>query len=279
MLISSMSCGRARASRDGTRYVLAAFAFASIALVAGCGKSPVGQTGAPPAPVTLFAAASLTPALEDITTLAASRGVALVVSSGSSADLARQIEHGAPADLYFSAHPLWSGHLEKLQKSEARADLLSNRLCVIVPSNSALQAQSSPAFLATDAVHRISIGDPVSVPGGVYARESLTRLALWTKVESKVVPALDAQQALLHVEQQAADAGIAYHSDTANNTRIRVIYTFPEDPAHPILYPLLLLLREHRAPQAQAAYDLLQSPEAQAIYQRHGFNLINKGTK
>ncbi|HSS49070.1 MAG TPA: molybdate ABC transporter substrate-binding protein, partial [Thermoanaerobaculia bacterium] len=167
------------------------------------------------AEVNVFAAASLTDALKEIaTTYESSSGDKLVFNFGASSTLARQIQEGAPADLFFSADEAKMDSLAKggLVVKETRKSLLSNTLVVVVPVDSKLVI-ASPADLATSKVRVLALAEPQSVPAGIYAKEWLKTQKLWSRVIDKVVPTENVRAALAAVESGNVDAGIVYKTD------------------------------------------------------------------
>lgn len=235
-----------------------------------------GET--PAAPLTVFAAASLTDAMQDISgAWARTAGNAPPrLSFGSSSTLARQIEQGAPANLFASADQRWMDYLAErnLLAPGTRRDLLGNRLALIVPKDQARTVQVGPnldlgALLGPDG--RLATGDPAHVPVGLYAKQALTKLGLWDKVEPRLARAEDVRAALLLVERGEAPAGIVYATDAAASAKVAVAGTFPADSHDPITYPFAII-RDGDTPQARALMTFLAGPEARAIFARRGFS-------
>jgi molybdate transport system substrate-binding protein len=227
-------------------------------------------------PLTVFAAASLTDAMQDVSAAWVQAGHApLRLSFGSSSTLARQIEQGAPANLFASADQRWMDYLAQrnLIAPDTRRDLLGNRLVLIVPRDRARTMQIGPnldlaALLGPDG--RLATGDPAHVPVGLYAKQALTKLGLWAQVEPRLARAEDVRAALLLVERGEAPAGIVYATDAAASTKVAVVGTFPEDTHEPITYPFAVV-RDGDTPQARALMAFLAGPEARAIFARRGF--------
>lgn len=217
----------------------------------------------------VFAAASTTDALEPLgRAFEAKHGVHVDFSFASSSTLARQLEAGAPADLFLSAD------LAQLEQAKAAgaiarsAPLLRNRL-VVVAGPQAQVTLTSGCDLAK--LTRVALADPASVPAGVYAKRWLTGQHCWDLVAPRVVPALDVRAALAQVESGAAPAGVVYATDAAIAPSLRVVFSPPPDQVPPIVYPLALTRRGAERPAARDFYAFLSSPEAAAVFARLGF--------
>ncbi len=227
------------------------------------------ETGAP----VLYAAASLGSALEEVVALD-SLGVAL--SLGSSSSLAKQIERGAPADLFFAASVEWMDYLDSLGllERDTRIDLVGNRLVVVAPRGEGFPVEPRRGFGFAAALHgRLAIGDPSHVPAGRYSRQALEWLGWWHDLEDRLVPAPDARAALAYVEQGACGGGIVYATDAAASTRVEVLAALPEESHSPIVYPLALL-RGRRTPQAERLLRILCSEAAARLFGAHGFIVL-----
>jgi molybdate transport system substrate-binding protein len=219
--------------------------------------------------VVVFAAASLTDALREIgAAFERTTGHRLVFSFGASSTLARQIQAGAPAQVLISADRTQMDLLERagLVRVADRIDLLSNRLVVIVPAASPLALRSASDL---GAARRIALADPEAVPAGVYARQWLEKLGLWTTLRERVVPTLDVRAALAAVASAAADAGVVYRTDAATSTRVRVAFEVAEGEAPRIVYPAAAVA--HAGAPARAFVVSLRSAEASAVFTRLGF--------
>jgi molybdate transport system substrate-binding protein len=225
--------------------------------------------------VTVYAASSLTDALQDVARgFEAQTGHKVVFNVGASNDLARQIKAGAPADVFFSADKAQMDGLEAsgLVRASDRADVLSNVLVIVVPVSAAAR-MSGPADLLT--AKRLALADPQAVPAGVYARSWLESIGLWDKLKDRVVPTLNVRAALSAVESENVDAGIVYRTDAAISKRTKVAFEVPREQGPPIVYPLAPLA----ASRSRATADLvryLTSPAARAVYERHGFVVLGK---
>ena len=220
--------------------------------------------------VTVFAAASLTDALQEIgRSYEVSTGDKVVFNLGASNDLARQIQAGAPADVFFSAEEAKMDALEKatLVRRAERVNVLSNVLAVVVPADIASPVRT-PADLSS--LKRIAIADPDAAPAGAYARRYLQSVGLWERLKDRIVPALNARAALSAVESGHADAWIVYRTDAALSRRVRVAFEVPREQGPPIVYVLAPLVAS-RKPAARKLVRYLAAPEAAGIYQRLGF--------
>ncbi len=225
--------------------------------------------------VTIFAAASTTNAVTDLANAFARRdsiGVRPVFAASST--LAKQIAHGAPADLFLSASPAWMDYLaaRDLLAPGSRIDLLSNRLVLIAPLDSALTLEVTRGFPLAEKLgrSRLAIGDPAHVPAGIYAKAALETLGVWDAVGPRAAAAANVRAALALVERGAAAAGIVYATDAALSRRVRVVAAFPPESHPPIVYPLARVAGRDGA-AAKAFYDFLQGAEAAGIFRDHGF--------
>jgi molybdate transport system substrate-binding protein len=226
--------------------------------------------------ITVFAAASLTNALQDIAAqYQKEKKVAVVASFASSSTLARQIEAGAPADLFISADQKWMDYaVEKGTIDTAtRSTLLSNSLVVVAP-----KASDRAPFTVNDKTDwvklldggRLATGNPDHVPAGIYAKEALTRLGAWQTLEPKLAPAEDVRGALALVERREAPLGIVYGSDAVASKGVKVVATFPEDSHKKVEYPMADV-KGHKNASVEGFREYLQGPEASAIFKRYGF--------
>lgn len=241
----------------------------------------LGLVAAAPAraepPLTVFAAASLADALREIDALwTASGHPAPRLSLASSGTLARQIEAGAPADVFLSADTKW---MDSLAAAHAilpgtRTAVVRNSLVLVEPAAQARPVAIRPGFplAALLGPHgRLSVGNTNSVPAGIYAAEALHALGVWDAVRDRLAPAADVRAALLQVERGAAPAGIVYRSDAHGDPAVAIVGTFPEGSHTPILYPGAVLARSGDATAARAYLALLRSPAAQAVFRRDDF--------
>ncbi len=227
----------------------------------------------------VFAAASLKPALDTLLAAPDAQAIGeITVSYAASSQLARQIEHDAPAALFISADPEWMDEVERDGKliAGSRSDLLGNALVLIAPRDSATQLKIMPGFelsTALGAYGRLAIGEPNSVPAGKYAKAALTTLGVWSTVESRLVPAINVRAALSFVARNETPLGIVYRSDAVSENEVRVVDTFPAASHPPIVYPVALLTSGDNAGGRQLL-ELLHSAQATAIFVRFGFDRL-----
>lgn len=236
-----------------------------------------GRADAPSqAPLTVFAAASLKESM-DAAALDYRRrtGVVVRVAYAGSPSLARQIGHGAPADVFVSADPHWMDHLARTGQLRAgtRRDLLGNALVLIAPR--AVPMPVTTLARPASIVHalgdgRLALATTGSVPAGRYARAALESLGLWRAVSRRVVETADVRGALQLVARGEARMGLVYASDAQAEPRVRVLATLPAHSHPRIVYPVAVTARS-RHPRAQAFAAWLASPAADAIFLRHGF--------
>jgi molybdate transport system substrate-binding protein len=220
--------------------------------------------------VHLYTAASLTDAVQELAkTFERETGHEVVFNFGGSNDLARQIEAGAPADVFFSADGAQMDGLEAmgLVRPQDRIDVLSNALVVVTPLASSRVIAAPRDLLALD---RLALADPEGVPAGVYARAWLESVDLWDRLRAKVVPALNVRAALAAVEAENADAGIVYRTDAAISRRVKVAFELPREQGPPITYPLAPIAASKKRATA-ALVRHLTSEAARGVYRRFGF--------
>jgi molybdate transport system substrate-binding protein len=232
--------------------------------------------------LTIFAAASMKNAVDDINgEFTKATGIKVVSSYAASSALARQIEAGAPADLFASADLEWMDYLagKKLIKDDSRVNLLGNRLVLIAPKDSALGSVTiSPGFdlakLAGDA--RIATGDVRAVPVGKYAKAALEKLGAWRAAEPKFAMADNVRAALTLVGRGEALLGIVYETDARVEPNVKIIGHFPEDSHPPIVYPVALTATAK--PDTARYIGLLRSNAAKSIFEQYGFTFLIKPT-
>ncbi len=254
--------------RGGTGLVTLAVALALV-LLSGPGR----PARAAERPVAVFAAASLTDAMGKVARLWVAQGHPMPsLSFASSAVLAQQAAQGAPADLFVSADEKWMDWLaaRKLVQPGTRGDLLGNTLVLVEKQGAPPVAIDSrldlAALLGPDG--RLAVGDPRSVPAGLYAQAALTKLGLWASVAGRLAPAENVRAALLLVERGEVRAGIVYGSDVRAAPGLAVAGTFPEDSHPPILYPAAALTA---APEAAAFLRFLHTAQAAVVFREAGF--------
>jgi molybdate transport system substrate-binding protein len=221
--------------------------------------------------VRVFAAASLTDALEEIAALYERQsGDEVVFNFGSSGTLARQIERGAPADLFLSADQQRMDGLERrgLVAPRTRVSVLSNVLAVVVP-------RDSPAAIASVAqlakLRSVAIADPADVPAGAYARAFLTRAGVWERMAPNIIPTANVRAALAAVESENVDAAIVYRTDALISRKVRVALLLTGPDASPVSYPFAILAGAENRAAADRLLAWLRSPAAMQVFVRHGF--------
>lgn len=232
---------------------------------------------APAADLTVHAAASLTDALKELAPVyERASGDKLFFNFGASSALARQIQEGAPGDVFFSADEAKMDALDKagLVAPGTRENLLGNTLVIVVPSDSAL-AIASAADLLRPEVRKIAVAEPGTVPAGVYTREYLTRLGLWEKIRPKVTPTENVRAALAAVESGNVEAGTVYRTDALISRKVRIAFEAPAAEGPRIVYPAAALAESRSPAQARKFLAFLAGPEARAAFTRYGFTFVN----
>ena len=226
--------------------------------------------------VTVFAATSLTNALTDISLqYELKESTKIVHSFAASSTLAKQIENGAPADIFISADNKWMNYLQdkKLINIASRKAFLGNKLVLIAPKGSRFNVSFDNAFDLSKAFDgRICTGDIESVPAGIYAKEALTNLGWWDHIKTRIVGAQDVRGALAFVERGECAAGIVYETDAKISSKIEMIGTFPEGTHQAIMYPMALVANSKKINHDY--FNYLQSNEALAIFLKYGFDIL-----
>lgn len=244
----------------------------------GCGSGQEqAQSKAEPVELTILAAASLTDAAEELKDIyvAGRPEVKITYSFASSGTLQKQIEEGAPADLFISAGKSQMDALAEkdLIVAETRRDLLSNDLVLITQEDNTLAGFDE---LTGSGVEQMSIGTPETVPAGKYAKEALENLGLWDKIQSKLVPAKDVRQVLTYVETGNVDAGLVYGSDAIMGQGIKVVAVAPADSHAPIVYPMAVIKDSAHPDETNAFTEFLSGAEAAQIFDKYGFQSLSK---
>lgn len=225
--------------------------------------------------VTVYAAASATNVVMEIGKIFEDeKGVKVVSSFASSSTLAKQIEAGAPAQVYLSASPAWMDYLEGKNFIEAgsRRDLLGNALVLITPKGRAFPVKMEKGDgLAAAFQGKLVMGDPSHVPAGIYAKEALVYFGWWEALSSRTVLAIDVRSALNFVERGEAAAGIVYATDARLSEKVETTAVFPEESHSPVSYPAALV--RGAGGRAREFLDFLSSPRARLIFTNHGFTV------
>ena len=229
--------------------------------------------------VLVFAAASLKTALDEINAQWQARtGKRAAVSYAASSALAKQIEQGAPADLFISADEDWMDYLaeRKLIGPETRSDLVGNRLVLISSKGADLQVNIVPGFplLSLLGQGRLAMANTEAVPAGKYGRAALDALGVWESVKGRIAQAENVRAALLLVSRGEAPLGIVYESDAVSDSNVARVGTFPENTHPRIAYPIAVTAGSTR-PAARTFVDMLRTPEARAIFEKQGFTTLN----
>jgi molybdate transport system substrate-binding protein len=226
--------------------------------------------------VVVSAAASLTDVLKEISSAYQTKSKHTVkFNFGSSSSLARQIDEGAPADIFFSADLPQTDNLDKKGRLEpgTRKNLLSNQLVIIVPADSKLTL-SSPKDLLKGEVKRIALAEPSSVPVGVYSSKYLADEGLWEQVKPKVVPVQDVRATLASVESGNVEAGFVYKTDAAVSKKVKVVYEVPIHRGPQITYPVAIVKESKRKEAARDFMNFVLSPVGKERFKKHGFVLL-----
>ena len=254
-----------------------AFCWAVLAL--GFSGSLSGVAHAQSGP-TVFAAASMKTALDAIAgAWTAKTGKAAVISYGSSGTLAKQIEAGAPADLFISADQKWMDVLAKdgAIKPGTRENLLGNALVLVAPVGAAADLKIVAGFGLAGALGdgKLAVCTVTSCPAGIYGKEALTKLGVWPAVEPKLAQAENVRAALLLVARGEAKYGIVYATDAKAEPKVKVVGVFPEDSHAPIVYPVAITM-DAKSPDAGTFEAYLRSPEAVKILTGQGFTMLGR---
>ena len=230
--------------------------------------------------VIVFAAASLTNALDAAASMFEQQGGAHAkVSYAASSTLAKQIESGAPADIFISADQDWMDYLEQrhLIQVASRRNLLGNQLVLIAPADSNAKVEIGPGFGLAALLKggRLAMADPESVPAGKYGKAALDKLGVWNSVRTAVAPAESVRAALLFVSRHETPLGIVYATDAAADPRVKIVGVFPEDTHPPIVYPAALTA-DSKNPRAARLLEFLGSPAAARLFEKQGFTILGR---
>ena len=251
-------------ARVASVLALGALLFAPRVFAANDGKTPI----------TVFGAASLTDVLQDLgDTFTKDTSIPVRFSFASSSVLARQIENGAPADLFFSADLQWMDYLQAraLIRPATRVDMVGNQLILVAPVDSKVTLKIEPHFPLAAALGkgRLATGDPDSVPAGRYAKEALIALGVWDSVSARLVRADSVRAALAFVDRGETPLGIVYATDALADKKVRFVDAFPAESHEPIIYPAALT----NVANADAAKFLayMRGPAGDLAFKRYGF--------
>lgn len=220
------------------------------------------------APLRVSAAASLADVLHEI---AAHYDQPLLFNFGASSILARQIEEGAPADVFISADDLKMDQLAEraLIVKKSRTDIVSNTLVIVVPRDSRLNIASAGDL----AGHTVAVAQPDTVPAGIYAKEYLRRVQVWDRIVGRLVPVENVRSALAAVDSGNVDAGIVYRTDALISRAVKIAFEVPRKEGPRIVYPAAVLADSNRKAAAQRFLDYLRSEAARTVFRHFGFLL------
>lgn len=228
--------------------------------------------------IIIFAAASLTNALTEISTQYKNKkSIKITHSFASSSTLAKQIENGAPADIFISADTKWMNYLQdkKLINNASRKEFLGNKLVLIAPKGRSFNVKFDKVFDLSKAFEgRLCTGDIESVPAGIYAKESLIYLSWWDDIKTRIVGVQDVRGALAFVERGECAAGIVYETDAKVSSKVEIVGTFPEVSHKDIVYPMAFVANARNANNDY--FDYIQSNEALEVFKKYGFYILSK---
>lgn len=228
------------------------------------------------APVTVFAAASLKNALDEVGAQYAKTGGDARFSYAASSAIARQIEQGAPADIYVSADSDWMNYLadRKLIVASSRKDLLTNNLALIAPADSKVALKIGKGMPLAKALGdgRLAVAGP-DVPAGKYAKASLSALGVWDSVSGQLAQAENVRMALQYVARGESPLGIVYDTDAKVEPKVRIVGLFPAGTHPKIVYPVALVAGS-KNPEAAKFLAYLSGPQAAAVFRKYGFTVL-----
>jgi molybdate transport system substrate-binding protein len=263
-----------------TRHIGLAIASALIGALAFASPVP-SPASAQGRDVVVFAAASMKNALDEINQAwtRENRGRKVTISYAASPALVKQIEAGAPADLFASADLDWMDYAQQknLIRPETRVNLLGNRLVLIAAKDATTSLTIQPGFNLAAALGsgRLAMGNVDAVPAGKYGKAALEKLGAWEGVKDRVAQAENVRAALLLVSRGEAPLGIVYQTDAAADPNVKIVDTFPQDTHPAIVYPVAITKDSGNA-DAQAFLAFLRGPVAQAAFERQGFTVLNR---
>ncbi len=248
----------------------------SAALVLLLSLTPLGIAHAQD--VVVFAAASLKNALDDAAlTFKRQGGAPAKISYAASSLLAKQIESGAPADIFISADLAWMDYLQKrnLIQPTTRKNLLGNELVLVAPAGSGIKVDLKPGIDLVGLLKggRLAMADPDSVPAGIYGKAALEKLGIWQSVAPHVAGAENVRAALLYVDRKETPLGVVYATDAASDPNVEIVGVFPEDTHPPIIYPAALTAAS-RNPAAAKFLAFIESPAATPAFKKQGFTVL-----
>lgn len=254
-------------------------AVAFVALFLGFASGSAPAAAASSQKIVIFAAASLKNALDNANAAyTAQTGKQVTVSYAASSALAKQIEGGAPADIFISADTDWMAYLgeKKLLKPDTQVNLLGNEIVLIGAKDKAqpVEIKAGMDLAGLIGAGRLAMGQVDSVPAGKYGKAALEKLGLWSSVENKVAGAESVRAALALVSRGEAPYGIVYQTDAASDPGVAIVGTFPQASHPPIIYPLAITATSKNK-DVDAYYDFLKSSKAEPFFQDAGFTILN----
>lgn len=224
----------------------------------------------------IYGAASTSDVMNELARRYSDRtGTQVKTSFASSATIAKQIEAGAPADVFVSANAGWMDYLASKNRLVAgtRRDLLTTSLVVIAPAKRKFTLRIEKGANFADAFEgKLALADPSHAPAGIYAKEALSHFGWWSSIEARVLPLKDVRAVVAAVESGSVGAGIAYTTDLAVSDQVVPVATFPASSHGPILFPIALV--EGGKPGAKELFDYLTGEEARAVYEKAGFEVL-----
>jgi len=265
----------APAPRVRRRAFLAVAACAAVPALAGASGVSFARGGGP----LVFAAASLKNALDEVNRqYEADTGGKATISYAASSTLAKQIESGAPADIFISADLDWMDYLAKknLIKADTRSNLLGNSIVLVAPADSKATAKIAPNFALASLLGdgHLAMANTQSVPAGKYGKAALEKLGVWDQVKNRVAQADNVRAALLLVSKGEAPLGIVYKTDVASDPKVKIVDSFPDDSHPPIIYPVALTVQGAKSDAAKAYLEYLKSDAAKAVFEKAGFVIL-----
>ena len=254
---------------------------ACVGALAGAAIGLGAPAPAQAADVMVFAAASLKDALDAIDAdWQKATGKHATVSYAASSALAKQIDAGAPADIFISADLDWMSYVAQrnLIAADTRHDLLSNSLVLIAPSDSTAKVEIAPGFPLAKLLGggKLAMADPNAVPAGKYGKAALTKLGVWDSVAGQVAAAENVRACLLLVARGEAPFGVVYRTDAAIEPKVKIVADFPAESVPPIIYPIAVTASA-KNPDARAFAAYLSSPAAHKEFERFGFTVLGAG--
>ncbi|MFZ5648633.1 MAG: molybdate ABC transporter substrate-binding protein [Bacillota bacterium] len=247
-------------------------------IITGCtGGNKEPQDRSQPVNLTVSAAASLSEAAGELSALYEAKhpGVKITFNLASSGTLQKQIEEGAPVDLFISAGTSQMDYLSArgLIEENTRVNLLGNRLVLVAGNESGITGFND---LAGPGVSRISIGTPETVPAGSYAREVLISLNLWEKLRPRIVLAKDVRQVLAYIETGNVEAGVVYRSDALSRKGVKIVEAAPAGSHKPVVYPMAVIKDSGNKKAASEFASFLAGDEAAKVFEKYGFEPLKK---